>query len=83
MEDNFLIPTSLQMLTFPPPNSVLGSFFPRHRIPIAMGFIAPSIIGNIILWKVKTSFASLLGGLYIVSSKSPPNPPFANHPLFP
>jgi hypothetical protein len=47
-----------------------------------MGFIAPSIIGNIILWKVKTSFASLLGGLYIVSSKSPPQPPFCKSPSF-
>jgi hypothetical protein len=47
--------------------------FPRHRIPIAMSFIIPSIIGNIVLWKVKSSFSSLLGGLYIVSP--PPTHP--------
>ncbi|KAF1823031.1 MFS general substrate transporter [Dissoconium aciculare CBS 342.82] len=49
-------------------SGILGTLFPRHRILIAMAYIAPSIIGNVILWKVKTSFGSLLGGLYIAAT---------------
>ncbi|KAK4498080.1 hypothetical protein PRZ48_010736 [Zasmidium cellare] len=47
-------------------SGALGSKFPRHRIPIAMLFILPAIVGNCILWKVeRTNVPALLGGLYI------------------
>ncbi|KFY80349.1 hypothetical protein V499_00785 [Pseudogymnoascus sp. VKM F-103] len=47
-------------------SGILGSRFPRHRIIIAIAFILPSLMGNIMLWKTsRDNKAALLGGLYI------------------
>ncbi|KAJ5126487.1 major facilitator superfamily domain-containing protein [Penicillium atrosanguineum] len=44
----------------------LGSRFPRHRIVIAILFILPSLLGNVLLWKMRRDNKSgLLAGLYI------------------
>lgn len=52
---------------------ILGSRFPRHRIILAIAFILPSLMGNIMLWKAsRDNKAALLGGLYIVSLSSNP-----------
>ncbi|KAH8701558.1 major facilitator superfamily domain-containing protein [Talaromyces proteolyticus] len=45
---------------------MIGNRFPNHRIIVAIVFILPSMVGNIMLWKTRLdSKAALLGGLYI------------------
>ncbi|KAL2862519.1 major facilitator superfamily domain-containing protein [Aspergillus lucknowensis] len=44
----------------------LGRRFPGYRIVIAIAFILPSLMGNLILWKMpRDNRSGLLGGLYI------------------
>lgn len=46
---------------------ILGNRFPHHRILVAIAFILPSLMGNILLWKMRRDNKSgLLAGLYIV-----------------
>ncbi|KAL4862803.1 major facilitator superfamily domain-containing protein [Aspergillus spectabilis] len=45
---------------------ILGSRFPQHRIIIAIAFILPSLMGNLILWKMpRDNRSGLLTGLYM------------------
>ncbi|KAL2833556.1 major facilitator superfamily domain-containing protein [Aspergillus pseudoustus] len=45
---------------------ILGSRFPHRRIPLAIGFILPSLMGNLILWKMpRDNRSGLLAGLYL------------------
>jgi hypothetical protein len=54
---------------------ILGNRFPRHRILLAVAFILPSLMGNIMLWKTsRDNKAALLAGLYIVGLSSNPHP---------
>ncbi|KAL3455420.1 major facilitator superfamily domain-containing protein [Aspergillus heterothallicus] len=45
---------------------ILGSRFPHRRIPLAITFILPSLMGNLILWKMpRDNRSGLLAGLYL------------------
>jgi MFS-type transporter involved in bile tolerance (Atg22 family) len=49
-------------------SGVLGTMFPRRRILIAILYLLPSMVGNILLWKSdRSSKGALLAGVYIVS----------------
>ncbi|KIW37758.1 hypothetical protein, variant [Exophiala oligosperma] len=44
----------------------LGSRFPTQRLVIAISYLIPAMVGNILLWKSdRSNKAALLGGLYI------------------
>jgi hypothetical protein len=49
-------------------SGVLGTIFPRRRILIAILYLLPSMVGNVLLWKSdRSSKGALLAGVYIVS----------------
>ncbi|CEL03049.1 hypothetical protein ASPCAL04207 [Aspergillus calidoustus] len=45
---------------------ILGTRFPQRRIPLAIAFILPSLMGNLILWKMpRDNRSGLLAGMYL------------------
>ena len=48
---------------------ILSTMFPRRRITIGISFLIPTVIGNVLLWKLHGDRLSpLLAGLYLVSA---------------
>lgn len=56
---------------------IIGNRFPNHRIFVAIAFLLPAMMGNILLWKSdRENKSALLAGLYMVCRRSMITPCF-------
>ncbi|KAJ5552822.1 major facilitator superfamily domain-containing protein [Penicillium frequentans] len=61
-----ILPSRVYDGVFTKMHRIIGNRFPNHRIVVAIAFLLPAMMGNILLWKShRENKSALLAGLYL------------------